>query len=60
VAVDDELSTHEAAEGGVVREEAGVVDSPHELLFVCELNVGERGVFGVEYEIRPLGGGRGK
>jgi hypothetical protein len=48
VAVAGELSTHGAAEGGVVREEAGVVDSRHELLFVCELDVGEGGVFSVE------------
>jgi hypothetical protein len=34
VAVAGELSTHGAAEGGAVRKEAGVVDSPHELLFV--------------------------
>jgi hypothetical protein len=60
VAVVGELSTHGAAEGGVVREEAGVVDSLHGLLFVCELNVGEEGVFGVELEIRPIGGSSGK
>jgi hypothetical protein len=48
VAVVVELSTPGAAEGGVVREEAGVVDSPHKLLFVRELNVGEGGVFGME------------
>jgi hypothetical protein len=48
VTVVGELSTHRAAEVGVVREEAGVVDSPHELLLLCELNVDERGVLGVE------------
>jgi hypothetical protein len=31
-----------------VGEEAGVMDSPHELLLVCELNMGERGVLGME------------
>jgi hypothetical protein len=35
VAVAGELSAHGAAEGGIVCEEAGVVDSPYELLFVC-------------------------
>jgi hypothetical protein len=34
VSVACELATHGAAQGGVVCEEAGVVDSPHEFLFV--------------------------
>jgi hypothetical protein len=41
VAVAGELSAHGAAKGRDVREEAGVVFSPHELLFVYELDVGE-------------------
>jgi hypothetical protein len=48
VAVADEPSTHGAAESGVVCEEADVMDSPHYFLSVCELNVVEDGVFGVE------------
>jgi hypothetical protein len=41
VTVASELATHGAAQGGVVREEAGVVDSSHEFLFVGELDVRE-------------------
>ena len=41
VAVASELAAHGAPQGGVVCEEAGVVDSPHEFLFVGELDVGE-------------------
>jgi hypothetical protein len=48
VAVASELATRGAARGGVVCEEAGVVDSPHEFLLVSELNVGECGVLFVE------------
>jgi hypothetical protein len=44
VSVVGELSANGAAEGGGVREEAGVVYPPHELMFVCELNMGEEGV----------------
>jgi hypothetical protein len=59
-AVSKEMFRHGAAEGGVVRKEAGAVDSPHELLFVCKLNVGKGGVFCVKREIRPVGGGVGQ
>jgi hypothetical protein len=45
VAIANELATHEAAQGGVVSEEAGVVNSPHEILLVGELDVGECCVF---------------
>jgi hypothetical protein len=41
VAVASELATHGATQGGIVCEEAGVVDSPHEFLLVGELDVGE-------------------
>jgi hypothetical protein len=41
VAVASELATHGTAQGGVVCEEAGVVDPPHEFLLVGELYVGE-------------------
>jgi hypothetical protein len=41
VAIASELTTHGAAQGGVVCENAGVVDSPHEFLLVGELDVGE-------------------
>jgi hypothetical protein len=41
VAVASELTTHGAAQGGVVCEEAGVVDPPHIFLLVGELDVGE-------------------
>jgi hypothetical protein len=60
VAVDGELSIHGVAEGGVMREETGVVNSQNLFLFVYELNVGEGGVFRVECEIHPVGGGDGK
>jgi hypothetical protein len=40
VAVADELTTHGTARDGVVREDAGVVYSPHELLLVCVLDIG--------------------
>jgi hypothetical protein len=45
VAVASELAKHGAAQGGIVCEEAGVVDAPHEFLLVGELNVGECGDF---------------
>jgi hypothetical protein len=60
VAVGGELSTHGAPEGGVVCEEAGVVDSPHEFLFVCELYVGECCVFFVEREVCAVLRGAGE
>jgi hypothetical protein len=49
-----ELATHGAAHGGVVCEEAGVVDSPHEFLLVGKLDVGECCVFVVEDEVGVL------
>jgi hypothetical protein len=61
VAVVGEISKHGTSKGGVAREEAGVVDSTYEFLFVCELmNVGEGGVFGVGREIRHVKGDAGK
>jgi hypothetical protein len=42
-----------------VCEEAGVVDSPHELLLVDELDVGECCVFFVESEVRAILRGAG-
>jgi hypothetical protein len=55
MAVSSDVSTDVAAEVGVVRREASVVDSPrHEFMFVCELSVGEGGVFCVEREIHPV------
>jgi hypothetical protein len=45
VAVASELATHGAVHGGVVCEEAGVVDSPYEFLHVGDLDVGECCVF---------------
>ena len=41
VAVAGELATHGTSQGGIVWEEAGVVDAPNEFLFVGELCVGE-------------------
>jgi hypothetical protein len=57
--VASELATHGAAQGGVVCDEAGVVDAPHEFLLVGELNVGECSVFFVESEVGAVlrGGG---
>jgi hypothetical protein len=40
LAVVGELTVQWATQGGVVREEAGVVHSPHEFLLVCELGIG--------------------
>jgi hypothetical protein len=37
VAVAGELTTHEAAQGGVVGEEAGAVHAPHEFLLVSDI-----------------------
>ena len=45
VAVAGELATHGATHGGVVGEEAGVVNAPHGFLLVGELDVGEGCVF---------------
>jgi hypothetical protein len=39
VAVAGEMTSHGAAQGGVVWKEAGVVHSPYEFLTVCELGV---------------------
>jgi hypothetical protein len=60
VAVAGELSTHGAAQVGVVCEKAGVVDSPHEFLLVGELDVGECGVFFVEGEVGSVLRGAGE
>jgi hypothetical protein len=60
VAVAGELATHEAAQGGVVCEKAGVVDSPHEFLFVGELDGGECCVFFVESEVHAVHLGAGE
>jgi hypothetical protein len=38
VAIASELATHGAAQGGMVCEKAGVVDSPHEFLLVGKLD----------------------
>ena len=51
MAVASELATHGAAQGEIVCEKAGVVDSPHEFLLVDELDVGECCVFFVESEV---------
>jgi hypothetical protein len=51
VADASELATHGAVQGGVVCEEAGVVNSPHEFLLVGELDVGECSVSFVESEV---------
>jgi hypothetical protein len=60
VAVASELATHRAALGGVVCEEAGVVDSPHEFLLVGELDVGECCVFFVKCEVGAVLRGAGE
>jgi hypothetical protein len=60
VAVASELATHGAAHGGVVCEEAGVVDSPHEFLFVGELDVGECCVLSVESKVCAVLRGAGE
>jgi hypothetical protein len=54
VAVASKLATHGAAQVGVVCEKAGVVDTPHEFLFVGELDVSECGVFFVESEVSAV------
>jgi hypothetical protein len=55
VAVAGELATHGAAQGGVVCEETGVMDSPHKCLLVGELDdVGEGCVFFVEGEFGAI------
>jgi hypothetical protein len=52
VAVAGELATHGATQGGIVGEEAGVLDAPHEfILLVSEFDVGECCVFFVESEV---------
>ena len=60
MAVAGELATYGAAQGGVVCEEAGVVDSPHEFLLVGELDVFECCVFFVESEVRAVLRGAGE
>jgi hypothetical protein len=60
VAVASELATHGAAQGGVVCEEAGVVDSLHEFLLVGELDVGECSVIFVECEVGAVLRGAGE
>jgi predicted aconitase with swiveling domain len=55
-----ELATHGAAQGRVVCEEASVVDSPHELLLVGELDVGEGCVIFVESEVGAVLRGAGE
>jgi hypothetical protein len=60
VAVASELATHGASQGGVVCEEAGVVDSPHEFLLVGELDVGEGCVLFVESEVGAVPSGAGE
>jgi hypothetical protein len=57
VAVAGELATHGTSQGGIVCEEAGVVDAPNEFLLVGELCVGECCEFFVEGEV---GGGAGE
>jgi hypothetical protein len=54
VSVARELPAHGAAEGGVVREEAGVVYSQHKFMFMCESSMGMGGMFFVEREIRSV------
>jgi hypothetical protein len=60
VPVASELATHGAAHGGVVGEESGVVDSPHEFLLVGELDVGECCVLFVESEVGAVLRGAGE
>jgi hypothetical protein len=45
VSVHNELPTYKAAEDGVTRKEAGVVDPPREVIFVYALEIDEGGVF---------------
>jgi hypothetical protein len=60
VAVGSELATHGAAQGRVVCEEAGVVDSPHEFLLVGELDVGECCVFLLKVKSAPASAARAR
>jgi hypothetical protein len=50
----DELPTHGAPEGGVVRTEAGALYPPLKFLLVGELDIGEGCVLCVERQIRPV------
>jgi hypothetical protein len=59
VSIASELAPHGAAQGGVVCEEAGVVNPPHEFLFVGELDVGECCVCFVEREVGAVLRGAG-
>jgi hypothetical protein len=54
VTVASELAAHGAAQGGVVCEKAGVVDSPHEFLLVGEMDVSECCVLFVESEVSAV------
>jgi hypothetical protein len=60
VAVAGELATHGATHGGVVGEEAGVVNAPREFLLVGELDVGECCVVFVECEVGAVLRGAGE
>jgi hypothetical protein len=60
VAVASELTTHGAAQGEVVCEEAGVKYSSQELLFAGELDVGGCCVFFVECEVGAVLRGAGE
>jgi hypothetical protein len=60
VAIASELATHGASQSGVVCEEAGVVDSPHEFLLVSELDVGESCVWFLESEVGAVLRGSGE
>jgi hypothetical protein len=59
VSIASELATHGATHGGVVCEEAGVVNPLHEFLFVGELDIGECCVFFVEREVGAVLRGAG-
>jgi hypothetical protein len=60
VAVAGELGTHGAAQGGVVGEEADILESPHEFLLVGEMDVGECCVLFVESEVGAVFRGAGE
>jgi hypothetical protein len=51
VTVAGELAAHGAAHSGVVGEEAGAMDAPHEFLLMNELDASEGCVFFVEREV---------
>ena len=60
MSIASELATHGAAQGGVVGEEADIVDSPHEFLLVGELDVGECCVLLVESKVGAVLRGAGE